>query len=198
MKLFQASDIVLEAPPDEKKDFGLLKISELNFKVADDTNLAEMLEESQMGDVICYHSDGKFSQHQLVASICEKVGPSSLHFATWTLTEDPVRVLYKLYEKGLITSVIALFDERIKTYSSNGLQFASTFFEKIGLSKSHAKITVLENESWSIVVLGSANWSNNPRLEAGTILFSKAAAQHYKLVINSKIEKYDNRANKGS
>ena len=190
MKLFSANDIVLpdfkKEQEEQEQDYGIGLIPGMNFLIAKDLSLQQTLKNAKMGDAIIYHTDGKWSQHKLIANLLAIIGPSNLTFATWTLTEEPVRALFELKQQGLILSINALFDERIKTYSANGLQFASTFFDKIKMAKSHAKITILQNETVELVIIGSSNFSRNPRLEAGVIMYSKSAVTHFKQVIDDK------------
>ena len=59
-------------------------------------------------------------------------------------------------------------------------QFAQGITTSVKLAKCHAKVTVLENEHWSVTIVSSANMTNNPRIEAGVICTDLAAAEFHK------------------
>jgi hypothetical protein len=49
------------------------------------------------------------------------------------------------------------------------MYFASNIVSDITLSANHSKLILIENLSWKITVVGSANMTPNPRKEAGVI-----------------------------
>lgn len=184
--LFKNEDVSIPQKSDDNGCYGMTMIQKLKVLVADDETIQIQLREAQMGDILCYHTDGKWSQHTLIANIIKYIGPCDLQFSTWTITEEPLRVLFALKEKGLIREIKALFDERIRICSANGLQFAETFFDSISMTKTHAKITILKNTEFFIVIVGSSNFTRNPRLEAGVIMYSKEAVNYYQKLLNLK------------
>ena len=50
----------------------------------------------------------------------------------------------------------------------------------IKAAKCHAKVTVIQNETWGISIVSSANYTRNPRIEAGVICNSKEIAEFHK------------------
>jgi hypothetical protein len=48
---------------------------------------------------------------------------------------------------------------------------------------------VIENDEWSITINGSANYTNNPRIEAGCIIPLKASAEFHRKWILELLEK---------
>lgn len=196
MKLFSISDLKKNKPKiavieayDSLKSTAKSKSFEID--------LAKELPKIEMGSVIEFVSDGRWSIHQIVKHLIEITGAVDVHLATWTITEEPLRMLFKLKNEGKIKELNCLFDHRIKERTPKSFQFASQFVDKMGLAKSHAKVTVLENEEWAITINSSMNWSKNPRTESGVIICTKESVDFHKKWINHKINA-NQQTNKGS
>jgi hypothetical protein len=186
MKLFSLSDLTKGKPKTESLEaYGSLKSrgKSKGFEI----DLSKELPVIEMGSVIEFVSDGRWSIHQIVKHLITITGAVNVHLATWTITEEPLRMLFKLKNEGKIKELNCLFDHRIKERTPKSFQFASQFVDRIGLAKSHAKVTVLENEDWAISINSSMNWSKNPRTESGVIICTKQSADFHKNWINNKI-----------
>jgi hypothetical protein len=118
-----------------------------------------------------YHfwSKGQWSMHELLQFIVQKVGKSDVWMTTWTITENPVRCLFGLKKDNLIGELHCILDYRIKGRKPGPFQFLKKIADSITLTQCHAKSLVIVNENWKVSVVGSANFSQNPRLEAGVI-----------------------------
>lgn len=123
--------------------------------------------------VIKFVTNGAWSMHDLLGYLLQKTGPARIYLSTWTITETPVRVLCNLKEQGLITELHCVLDYRTKDRTPKPFQLLSGVANRVKLTKCHAKVTVIENDAWGISIVGSANYSKNPRLEAGTIFTTK-------------------------
>ncbi len=134
-----------------------------------------------------FWTDGKWSYHQLIKQLIEQVGKSNVLISTWAITEEPLRVLFRLKELGLIGSLKGLFDYRLGERSPKGYAFAQSFFDDIILIENHSKVTVIQNKTIPITVIGSANWTKNKRLEAGTILTDQTTCEQFYTLFERKI-----------
>lgn len=133
--------------------------------------------EIKESDYLLFKTDGKCSLHEMIEVILHKIGPSKLTLCTWKITEEPLRALVDLIHKGFITEINALFDYRIEETTPQAFQLALGMASKIKLGKVHAKVLVLENEKYSISIIGSANLTTNPRIEAGVLFTQKSCAE---------------------
>ncbi len=130
-------------------------------------------------DNLFFQSGGKYSLHQIVKLIVDKVGPAKLYITTWGLSEDPVRMLFNLKEQGKLTELYGLFSERVKERQPKAFQMAESIFDKITLRKLHAKVVVVVGKEHSFSVISSMNLTRNPRAETGVITNSKNIADAY-------------------
>lgn len=149
---------------------GVSKVKEVEYINSAVADLGPIFGELQMGTLVNFSTDGQWSLHKLLQYLLAVTGPAHVCIATWSLTEEPVRALLKLHSKGLLLSMQGLFDHRIVAKSPEAFFLARSFFDRIGFGKSHAKLITIRNDSWSIAVVGSSNFTRNPRLEAGVLL----------------------------
>jgi hypothetical protein len=138
--------------------------------------LRETVGALEPGEMTVYFTGGKWSNHHLLQYLLEKTGPADVLLTTWTITEAPVRVMQQLLEAGTIRSLTMLTDDRIRSRCAQAWQLMQSLPATIHLSKCHAKVTAVINEHHGILVVSSQNFTNNPRIEAGTIIYDRAAA----------------------
>lgn len=124
-----------------------------------------------------FFSAGRWSAHELLAYLLKQTGPSKVYLTTYAMSERATRLFIDMMDRGLITELHALFDERQRANSENVLAQAGHSFTSIGQAPCHAKTTVVINEYSGITVVGSANFSNNRRIEGGTIFTRKTIAE---------------------
>ena len=117
--------------------------------------------------------------HEMVRMILLKTGPAKVWMTTWTITEEPMRILLDLIKTGYISELSAVLDYRIEKRKPEAFQLASNIITRIKLTKCHAKVAVIRNEEWNVTIVGSANFSKNPRIEAGVIFTDKESADFH-------------------
>lgn len=124
-------------------------------------------------------SRGEWSMHDLLEFVLGQTGPADIYLTTWALTEEPVRKLFFMKEAGLIKNLYCLVDYRLQVRKPEPLQLLKNMTDHIEFTQCHAKVTVIENEDWQVSVMGSANYTKNPRIEAGILsTLSQVAAFH--------------------
>jgi len=133
-----------------------------------------------MGETIHYASIGEWSMHDLLFHLLEQTGPADVFISTWSVSENAVRQIIAKILDGSIRKLAAIFDWRVKMRRPEAFEMAKFNISDIRLTTCHAKVTVIENEKWSIAVVGSANYTNNPRIEAGVISCDKVASDFHK------------------
>lgn len=136
-----------------------------------------------------YATAGLWSSHDLLLHLLGLTGPARVWIATWSMTEEPVRMLVQALDTGLITELSALLDVRVRVRNPKVLAFAKHNLAKVTETVCHAKVTVIENESWSIAIVGSANYTNNPRIEAGVVSVCSGAASFHRNWIEVEINR---------
>ena len=124
-------------------------------------------------------SDGDWSMHDLLMELVKQYQPAELYITTYALREFPVRQLIMAMDRKEISSVNMLLDYRAKARTPEVFQLASMNMNKIFLTSIHAKVTVMRSAKGSIAIVGSANWTQNPRIEAGVISLDDEVAKFH-------------------
>jgi len=172
MSLFHTSDI------GKKNTAGKLPASsvciDLTNSVKTISTKASKLIAALVGEVgpdklVEFNTAGEFSFHQVIEYLVTITGASDLYLSTWTIKEDPARALFNLKQKGLLKGLYCVFDHRIRTHDAKHYYFIEKICTEIKLTSVHAKVAVLIGDKCSLVMTTSANMSNNPRIEVGTI-----------------------------
>jgi hypothetical protein len=127
------------------------------------------LPEIKPGITIATSSSGEYSMHELLEYLLDITGPASVRVSSFSISEVAIRSFYSLMEKGVITQLLCLFDISVKRHKLGLLFFASNIGCRIALSKNHAKILLIENDGWKLVVVGSANLQVNDKNEVAVI-----------------------------
>lgn len=140
-------------------------------------NLTEALGKIKAGQHYMFVTGGKWSAHDLLFYLLGQTGPAKVYLCTWAISELAARLLLQAVTDKLITELNCIFDRRLPVRKDKTLQLAKNICTRITLVDCHAKVFVIENESWSISVLGSANLSNNKRIEAGCIFTDKGTME---------------------
>ena len=185
MSLFSTEDLAKKKPDRPKSGSvpftgsNLLTIGKANEK------LHQVFGKVIDGQSVHYASLGDWSTHDLLFFLLEQTGPARVYFTTWAISEYAIRQLYQFIEHGLILELKGIFDYRNGIRKPAELQFLQKITTDIKAAKCHAKVTVIENDNWGISVVGSANYTRNPRIEAGVLCCDKAvAAFHRDWILN--------------
>lgn len=143
--------------------------------------------EIKQNDSKHFATKGDWSTHDLISYLLHITGPAKVYFTTWAISEFAIRKLYLLIEEGLITELSGIFDYRNDRHKTGELQFLTKITSNIKATKCHAKVTVIENDLWGICIVGSANFTRNPRIEAGVIATSRKTANFHKAWILNEL-----------
>jgi len=180
MSLFSTEDLAKKKPDRPKSGSvpftgsNLLTIGKANEK------LHQVFGKVIEGQSVHYASLGDWSTHDLLFFLLEQTGPARVYFTTWAISEYAIRQLYQFIEHGLILELKGIFDYRNGIRKPAELQFLQKITTDIKAAKCHAKVTVIENDNWGISVVGSANYTRNPRIEAGVLCCDKTVAAFHR------------------
>ncbi len=111
---------------------------------------------------------GQFSLGDLLEAVLAKTGPAALAISTWTASHASIEQMLTLLQSGQITSCRWLVDQ---TFVRRAPALAAEIRRQFGddairVTKTHAKIATLTNESWQVAIRSSMNLNQNPRLES--------------------------------
>ncbi|MCX6305512.1 MAG: hypothetical protein NT040_11140 [Bacteroidetes bacterium] len=186
MALFTLTD--LKAKKEIHKSLSVSLVTQNRFAIGKvGSKIKDTIGVVSPGQSIHYVSMGDWSTHDLLFHFLSQTGPADVYFTTWAISEFAIRQLYAFVSSGLITKLSGIFDYRNGIHKPAELQFLKQITTNIKAAKCHAKVTVIQNESWGISIVTSANFTRNPRIEAGVICTDGPTAEFHKAWIMSEL-----------
>ena len=143
-------------------------------------NAQDVIGQVKMGDNIHFVSAGEWSSHDIMVHLLNQTGPADVYIATWSFTEIAARIILKQIEDKNIRNIYLLLDWRVKVRTPEVLDLLKFNISTIRLTQCHAKVTAIVNNSWGVALVGSSNYTNNPRIEAGVISCDRNLAEFHK------------------
>lgn len=108
-----------------------------------------------------------------------------MYLATWTISKQNISRLKLAIESGKLKNLTMVFSSTLK--AANPALYASLVgalkdFDNVKLKEinSHSKTFSITNGTDFLTVSGSANWSENPRIENFLLLNDKDLFEHHK------------------
>lgn len=141
------------------------------------------------GDCISFWSNGDWSLWELIAHLLKQTGAGTeIYLATWSISELSARKLCQWMDEGLVSKLVGVIDFRSKNRHPAAYHLSKNVFSEIRVAFCHAKTTVLKGNGHFITINGSANWTENPRLESGVIINSHITGKKTIDLINEIVE----------
>ena len=134
----------------------------------------------QQGYEYPFATGALWSTHDLMGYILRQIGPAHITFATWSVAVAACDRLVSMQTKGEILSISDLVDWRVQVRTPGVMTLAKHAFSDIRVSSCHAKAFIMQNDEWDISIIGSANLTNNPRIECGHMSTSATVANFHK------------------
>ena len=145
------------------------------------------------GEICHFVSEGRFSGHELLMFLLKDYNHSNaeVYIATWKISEDPARQIVQAKNKGIIGDLHLLVERRMTIKSPQALQLIQHNTTSFGMADCHAKVFVINDSCQPLTVVMSANFSNNPRIEAGVIDTTIEAAEFHVEWIKRNIDQWN-------
>jgi hypothetical protein len=188
-KLFEISD--LDKPVHvELKGFGqeLSKPEASRFFSGGGFEAIKQAIPQSFGDEIQFVSKGDWSLWELVDYLLAENTGCTIYMATWTISELSSRKLAEWIESGRIAKLYAVVDHRTKMRHESAYHMFAGHATNFKATRCHAKVTVIEYQGGYYSIIGSSNWTENPRIEVGMIRTDQATALLHKNWIIEEIQ----------
>jgi len=111
----------------------------------------------------------EFQLYHLMEFILEQTGPAKIVLTTFSVSEEFVRKLVQMKDKGLIQSLTIIADHRTAVKALRLSLFTNSIAEELLLGNNHAKVLLVNNENWKVSVVTSQNQTRGNRIECGMI-----------------------------
>ena len=131
---------------------------------------------------------GQFSKIDLIEAVLKYTGPVEMHIATWSAAGADMRRVEEFIESGMATKVTFLIDHSFRKRQPKLLKVLDGIGADVYEAACHAKIVLLKNDDWNVVIKTSMNLNKNPRIESFDITECQEYYQHHKDMLNMLVE----------
>jgi len=142
--------------------------------------LDDQLPSLKQDSIFSLASEGEWSLHDLLPHLLSFTGPAKVSVASFSLSEDAVRVLNFCKECGDVIKLQCIFDYTMRSHKIDIMLFLQNVADEIRTTPNHAKLFIIENDKWKVAVIGSANLTPNPRLEIASVFTTKKEFDFFK------------------
>lgn len=101
--------------------------------------------------------------------VLDQIGPAHMLISTFSTSEEFLRRLFRLKNKGRILTCDMFCDLRAARKTVSLYHFIKSVFDRVYLCENHSKVVLLHNDCYSIAVVTSQNQTRGNRFEAGII-----------------------------
>ena len=150
--------------------------------------LSKHLGEIENGKFYQFYSFGRFSMLDVMVYLLKQIGPAHILCGTWSISQESIDQLVRLKNRNEILSLAFVLDPRVKVTKAKPLQMLKANFDFV-FSPWHAKVTVMQNEHWSITIVSSQNMTQNPKIERGCIFTDKETYEFDKTVLENELQR---------
>lgn len=151
--------------------------------------MREAVGELKPDGVTYFVTNGAWSMYELLHYLIKQTGPAAVDAFTWNLSMSAANTIIRLREQGYITSFRFLINSIMQRFMMEAISVLQRHCEKIILFPNHAKGFLLKNDQWTVSVLSSANFSNNPQIEGGVISCNPAVYKMHRRWLDPLMEK---------
>ncbi|MCW3127195.1 MAG: hypothetical protein JWO03_2853 [Bacteroidetes bacterium] len=130
----------------------------------------------KMGESIHYSTTARWHLHDIIVWALRQTGPADLYFCTYAIKEFQARLFSNMQRDQLIRKIYALVDYRAEVHDAQVVQLLKEVCEKFGTMRTHAKLVIIRNEDWAVVITTSANLTQNTSGDVGVISCDTGAA----------------------
>jgi hypothetical protein len=127
-------------------------------------------------ECIHFKTAGAWSNIHILEYILMQTGPANIYFTTWSISAEAIARFTEWENQGTAKQIFAVLDAGIRNRKPELYQQSIGAFANLAITHVHAKVTVVQNLTHHITLMGSANFTRNPRIETGCVTWNKALA----------------------
>ena len=115
------------------------------------------------------YMDNRIQLFDVIEKVLSETGPAEIHISTFSTSEEFLRKIFRLRQKGMITKATMLTDLKASRKTVNLYTFISNVFDNVYLAENHSKVILIRNSKWMVSICTSQNQTRGNRAESGMI-----------------------------
>jgi len=137
-------------------------------------HLAKIFQFPEPGESVHIVSSGRHDYFSFVPLVLEHMTAETDYFgSTWTMNRATCLELFDLFDAGKLKSIAMLtglyFKQREPAVYATLVDGLADRGQRYRAAKNHAKVMLFSDGACNITIEGSANFTNNPRIEQNTV-----------------------------
>lgn len=113
--------------------------------------------------------DNRIQLFDVIEKILSETGPSEIYISTFSISEEFLRRIFRLRQRGWLTKATMLADLKASRKTVNLYTFISNTFDDVYLAENHSKVILIRNTKWMVSICTSQNQTRGNRTESGMI-----------------------------
>lgn len=105
----------------------------------------------------------------VIDAVLHQIGPCDIIVSTFSTSEEFLRRIYRLKNKGRILKCSLFCDLKASRKTINLLRFVDSVFDAVYLCENHSKVILFKNKGNYISVVTSQNQTRGNRFECGIV-----------------------------
>ncbi len=134
----------------------------------------------QRGIIEPYMQKGEWATHQVLPSLLDLFPQSEIYLSSFNISDQSLRSLAVLQKQGKFERLSLLLDRSLLKNKVALLRFAYNITQNVRLNSIHAKIILIQNKNRCFGIVGSQNFNQNKKIEAGFYFTDDKIFQFYK------------------
>ena len=114
--------------------------------------------------------DDRVQLYNVIEGVLEQTGPAKLTITTFSTSEEFLRRIYKMRQRGLIRHARLITDFKAAQKTAILYQFMAQVFDDVFLAPNHSKVVLVDAVMAQVAIVTSQNQTRGNRTEAGVIL----------------------------
>lgn len=107
--------------------------------------------------------------YDIIVWVLNQTGKAEITILTFSISEEFIRKIWMLKKSGLISKISIILDFKAIGKIEALMRFAENVIDEIYLSKTHAKIVLIDSGLYHVSITGSQNCTRGNREESGII-----------------------------
>lgn len=181
------SKVLVQNILDKKTLAYKVKISNRKLKIATEKqSCKEIIGKIKKDESIYAFTGGQFGISSILQTILDVTDVASVKIITWSVGDVDLHCLYDFLKEKRISDIKFLIDYSFPTRLPRYFEKMIKLFPKVVKgTNSHAKLMIINNKNWNIVVRTSMNLNKNTRFENFEIIEGKQFTDFHLNIFNS-------------
>lgn len=127
-----------------------------------------------------YMHKGEWATHEVLPILLDMMPKADIRISSFNISDQSLRVLSVLAKEKKANTISLMLDKSLLRNKIALLHFANQVTGNVFIDSVHAKVLLVQNKSKQFGIVGSANFNQNKKIEAGFYFTNKNVFEYFK------------------